>query len=76
MYGVILLAVGLLVAPCVSYAALPLITDDIGTVEKGKYELEICNDNCRKDDGIEASLCIALKHGITEKMDLIMFFLL
>lgn len=68
-YDIILLAVGLLVAPCVSYAALPLITDDIGITETGKYELEIGNDNCRTEHGLEADVYVSLKHGITERMD-------
>jgi len=68
-YGVILLAVGLLAAPCVSYAALPLITDDIGITETGKYELEIGNDNCRTEHGLEADVYVSLKHGISERMD-------
>ncbi len=50
------------------FAAHPLTTDDIGTVDIGKYELEVFYDNCKSET--RNHFCgISLKHGITEKID-------
>jgi hypothetical protein len=55
----------------VAFAAHPLTTDDIGTVDVGKYELEAGYDNCKGEDVLRNHSCgISLKHGITEKMDI------
>lgn len=55
----------------VAFAAHPLTTDDIGTVEIGKYELEVGYDNCKGEDVLRNHSCgVSLKHGITEKMDI------
>ncbi|MEK6527433.1 MAG: hypothetical protein AABZ32_10735 [Bacteroidota bacterium] len=56
----------------VVFAAHPLTTDDIGTVEVGKYELEVGYDNnCKGESELRNHSCgISLKHGITEKMDI------
>ncbi|MFA5779708.1 MAG: hypothetical protein WC947_06195 [Elusimicrobiota bacterium] len=55
----------------VLFAAHPLTTDDIGTVEIGKYELEVGYDNCKDENIFRNHSCgLSLKHGITEKMDI------
>jgi hypothetical protein len=54
-----------------SFAAHPLTTDDIGTVEEGKYELEIGYDNCKNQGEPRNHSCgLSLKHGISQKMDI------
>jgi hypothetical protein len=53
------------------FASLPLTTDDAGTVEHSKYELEVCYDRCKiQSDISEHSFGLSFKHGLTEKMDL------
>jgi len=55
----------------ISFAAHPLTTDDIETVEVGKYELEFGYDNCKAGDESRNHSCgLCLKQGITEKMDI------
>jgi len=55
----------------VVFAAHPLTTDDIGTVDIGKYELELGYDNCKEETELRNHSCgLSLKHGITEKMDI------
>ena len=55
----------------VLFVAHPLTTDDIGTVEIGKYELEVGYDNCKDENIFRNHSCgLSLKHGITEKMDI------
>jgi len=55
----------------VLFAAHPLTTDDIGTVDAGKYELEVGYDNCKGESELRNhSGGISLKHGVTEKMDI------
>lgn len=52
------------------FAARPLSTDDAGTVEQGKYELEFGYNACKKTDEPKEQTCeLSFKHGITEKMD-------
>ncbi len=54
-----------------SFAAHPLTTDDIGTVEVGKYELEIGYDNCKNQGELRNHSCgLSLKHGISRKLDI------
>jgi len=53
-------------ALCLSaFAARPFVTDDAGTVESGKFELEAACEYLNPD----ISTGINLKHGITERMD-------
>ena len=53
------------------FAAHPLTTDDIGTVEVGKYELEIGYDNCKNHGELRNHSCgLSLKHGISQKLDI------
>jgi len=53
------------------YAARPLSTDDAGTVETGKYETEISFDFSHyRPEGACHSPGLALKHGLTDRMDL------
>jgi hypothetical protein len=47
------------------FAARPFVTDDAGTVESGKFELEAACDYQDPD----ISTGINLKHGITDRMD-------
>jgi hypothetical protein len=54
-----------------AWAARPLATDDAGTVEKGKFETEISFDHCQyRPDGSCQSPAFALKHGLTDRLDL------
>lgn len=54
-----------------SFASRPLSTDDAGTVEMGKYELEFGYDNCKLSDCSKyTNLTVSIKHGLTEKMDI------
>jgi hypothetical protein len=54
-----------------SFAAHPLTTDDIGTVEVGEYELEIGYDNCKNQGELRNHSCgLSLKHGISRKLDI------
>jgi hypothetical protein len=51
-------------------AARPLATDDAGTVEKGKYESELSYEYCQyRPDGTCQTPGIAIKHGLTDRMD-------
>ncbi|MCM8786073.1 MAG: hypothetical protein NC827_03825 [Candidatus Omnitrophica bacterium] len=53
------------------YAGRPLTTDDSGTVEKGKFELEIGYDFTKNNDKAKNyEIGISLKYGITDWMDL------
>lgn len=53
------------------WAARPLSTDDAGTVEIGKSEAELSFDYCQyRPEGICHSPGIALKHGLTDRMDI------
>jgi len=53
------------------FAARPLDTDDAGTVEKGKFEIEASFDYCQyRPDGTRQAPGIAIKHGLTDRMDL------
>jgi len=54
----------------IAFAAHPLTTDDIGTVDIGKYELELSYDNCKGTESRNQSFGLSLKHGLTEKMDI------
>ncbi|MFH1824388.1 MAG: hypothetical protein ABH873_04085 [Candidatus Firestonebacteria bacterium] len=68
---IVLIFVYMIFISPVSFAAHPLTTDDIGTVEIGKYELEIGYDNCKSEDTDRNHSCgLSLKHGLTEKMDI------
>ena len=53
------------------WAARPFSTDDAGTVEKGKFEIESgyeYSDVATK--GQSGLCCLGFKHGVTEKMDI------
>lgn len=51
-------------------AARPLDTDDAGTVEKGKFETELSFDYCQhRFDGKGQSPAMAIKHGLTDRLD-------
>jgi len=53
------------------FAAHPLTTDDIGTVDFGKYELEMGYDNFKGEtESRNQSFGLSLKRGLTEKMDI------
>ena len=49
-----------------AFAARPFLTDDAGTVEAGKFELETACDSWKAR--ADANMCF--KHGLTERMDL------
>jgi hypothetical protein len=49
-----------------SYAARPYHTDDAGTTEKGKFELEASDDYW----GNASTLGLVFKHGLTDRMEL------
>jgi hypothetical protein len=52
-------------------AARPLATDDAGTVEPGKIEIEMGLDHFQhRPDGVCQSPGFQLKHGLTARMDL------
>jgi hypothetical protein len=53
------------------YAARPLDTDDAGTVEPGKYEVDLGYDHINHNpDGICQSPGFQLKHGLSARMDI------
>lgn len=53
-----------------AFAAHPLSTDDAGTVEMNKFELETGFDNCKDSSNLRSSACgFSIKHGISEKVD-------
>lgn len=59
----------LTVAPL--FAARPLGTDDAGIAEKGKSETEISFEYCQnRPDGTCQTPGIAIKHGLTDRLDL------
>ncbi len=47
-------------------AARPFITDDPGTTERGKFELEVSSSFWKKN----AAFGMVFKHGLTERMEL------
>jgi hypothetical protein len=49
-----------------SYAARPYHTDDPGTTEKGKFELEVSDDYWSN----ASNLGLVFKHGFTDRMEL------
>ncbi|MDQ7797760.1 MAG: hypothetical protein RDU76_02295 [Candidatus Edwardsbacteria bacterium] len=52
-------------------AARPLDTDDAGTVERGKTEAEMSFDHCQyRPEGTGQTPGIAIKHGLTDRLDL------
>ncbi len=54
-----------------TFAARPLVTDDIGTVSATNFELETGYDICNNLTEASRHCCaISLKHGITAKMDI------
>ncbi|MFH1073888.1 MAG: hypothetical protein V1752_02260 [Candidatus Firestonebacteria bacterium] len=59
------------------YACRPLTTDDCGTVEKSKFELETGYEACGVfiDSARQHSLGVSFKHGVTESMDIGMSFI-
>lgn len=65
--GVALMSLWIL--PGQAGAARPLTTDDAGTVEAGKFEMEAGYGH-EDFGGTCQGLTLGLKHGITEKMDL------
>jgi len=69
---IILLVVCLLAVCSVgAWAARPFSTDDAGTVEKGKFELESGYEYSDVlSEGQSGLCCLGFKHGLTEKMDI------
>ena len=65
------------VVPCLlfffsssAFAARPLTTDDAGTVEKGKFQVETGFDSTRQDNhDREISPSLTLTYGLLERMD-------
>jgi len=54
-----------------AWAARPLITDDAGTLEKGRIETELSFDYCRyRTQGTCHSPGLAIKHGLTDRLDI------
>jgi hypothetical protein len=54
-----------------AWAARPFSTDDAGTVEKGKFELEAGYEYSDVlSGGVSGLCCPGFKHGVTEKMDI------
>ena len=52
-------------------AARPLTADDVGTVERGAFELEMGYDLARDEDHTQnQSLGMSLKHGLIQRFDL------
>jgi hypothetical protein len=67
----IYLALSIFLAASSLFAARPLSTDDAGTVEKGKFETEISFDYCQyRPDGTCQAPGMAIKHGLTDLLDL------
>jgi len=60
--------------PSLIYAARPLSVDDAGTVDLGTYETEVGIGYLRdKEKNGETEISLAIKHGLTERMDLGVF---
>jgi hypothetical protein len=67
----IYLAFSILLGASPLFAARPLDTDDAGTVEKGKSETEVSFDYCQyRPDGTGQAPGMAVKHGLTDYLDL------
>jgi len=67
----IVFAVFLLVCCMEGWAARPFSIDDAGTVEQGKFELELGYENCNDITAGQSSLfALGLKHGLTDRMDI------
>ena len=68
----IVLIVGLgVVRAGIVEAARPFSTDDAGTVEIGKFELEFGYEHCDLvGTGQSGLCCLGFKHGLTEQMDI------
>jgi hypothetical protein len=67
----ICLALSVCLASSMLFAARPLDTDDAGTVEKGKSEAEVSFDYCQyRPDGTGQAPGLAIKHGLTDLLDL------
>jgi hypothetical protein len=61
----------LLLPPYIVWAARPLLTDDAGTVERGKFQLETGFDFTRQDNlDKESSPSLSLTYGMFERMDI------
>jgi hypothetical protein len=68
---VIYLALSIVLTAAPIYAARPLATDDAGTVERGKFETELSFDYCQyRPDGTGQAPGMAIKHGLTERLDI------
>jgi len=65
-----LMMIGLWILPGRAGAARPLTTDDAGTVEAGKFEMEAGYGHEDVGGGSCRGLSLSLKHGITARMDL------
>ncbi|MDP2808266.1 MAG: hypothetical protein Q8O74_09060 [bacterium] len=66
----IYLALSIFLTASSLFAARPLSTDDAGTVEKGKFETEMSFDHCQyRPDGVCHSPGLAVKHGLTDRLD-------
>jgi hypothetical protein len=67
----ILIFLVLLFPSTLVFAAMPLTTDDAGTVEKGKFQLEVGFDAARQDNhDREFNPSVTLTYGLFEKMDM------
>ncbi|HTY12652.1 MAG TPA: hypothetical protein VMD02_00530 [Candidatus Omnitrophota bacterium] len=54
-----------------SWAARPLVTDDFGTVDPGKYELELGYTSIRDQaDALSRNFDLSFKRGLTPQLDL------
>lgn len=61
----------LMICSAKGWAARPFSTDDAGTVEKGKFELESGYEYSDvAAEGQSGLCCLGFKHGVTEKMDI------
>jgi hypothetical protein len=75
-----MIAMAVLLAPCSSWAAHPLITDDTGTQGKGKFQLELNGqyDRDKEDVGgvsVKAAgfeTATTLSYGIVDNVDLVL----
>ncbi|MGD0919373.1 MAG: transporter [Thermodesulfobacteriota bacterium] len=66
----IMVALSTLIFSTTAFAARPLMTDDTGTVEKGKFQLEAGFDFARQDNhDRELSPSLTLTYGVLERMD-------
>lgn len=75
----VLVTTGIFMAPALSFAARPLVTDDAGTVGKGKIQIELGTESSTRKitrDDIEiketgTELSGTLTYGLTESLDMV-----